>query len=651
MRFKYFFIQIPFFFCLFLNAQTVDKEVLLEVGGDPVYVSEFMNVYNKNLDLVQDESQKDVDAYLELFTNYKLKLKEAKTLGLDKKPSYNRELLTYRKQLAKNFMTDNTVTEALVEEAYHRISNDVKAQHILVLLSEDAAAADTLAAFNKITKLRETTLIEGFGNVMTQKADGKTIIAEQLGWFNGFKMVYAFENAAFNTAVGETSQPFRTRFGYHIVNVQDKRESRGERTVAHIMVVDKEDDATAENPETRIQDIYKKINQGEDFEALAKQFSDDKSSASKGGVMPPFSGGQLSAAKFEDVAFSLEDVGAVSKPFKTQYGWHIVKLYNKKPVADFKDIKTELVQKVQRDERSKRIDDALYSKLKKMYNLNNEEPNLDYFVSVLKADYYKRKWKLPSNFEADKILFTIGETNYTYKDFGNYLVKTQRNLRDSVPFNHIVSEKYTEFFNKSLVEYHEAHLEEVNSEFANVINEYRDGLLLFDLMENTIWNASKTDSLDIQEFYNSNKKEYILPERIDAVVASSTKQKTLKKVSKLLEENMSLDRIKNLVNSNDSVEVIFTSGIMDAEHQVLPKGFKFKKGISKIFKHHDAFEVVQVKDILPETEKTLEEAKGAVISDYQNEKEAKWVKSLADKYKVVVNKDILKKVKSKIEKQ
>lgn len=650
MKFKYFFIQIPFFFCFLLNAQTEDKEVLLEVGGDPVYVSEFMNVYNKNLDLVQDESQKDVDAYLELFTNYKLKLKEAKTLGLDKKASYNRELLTYRKQLAKNFMTDNTVTEALVEEAYHRISNDVKAQHILVLLPEDASPADTLVAFNKIAKLRKTTLAEGFGNVMTQTADGKTIIAEQLGWFNGFKMVYAFENAAFNTVVGETSQPFRTRFGYHIVNVQDKRESRGERTVGHIMVVNKEGDATAENPETRIQDIYKKISQGEDFEALAKQFSDDKSSASKGGLMPPFSGGQLSTVKFEDVAFNLDEVGAVSKPFKTQYGWHIVKLYNKNPVADFKDIKTELVQKVQRDERSKRIDDALYSKLKNTYDLNNEQPNLDYFVSVLNADYYKRKWKLPSNFEAENILFTIGETDYTYKDFGNHLVKTQRNLQGNKPLNHIVSEKYTAFFNKSLVEYHEAHLEDVNSEFANVVNEYRDGLLLFDLMENTIWNASKTDSLDIQEFYNSNKKNYILPKRIDAVVASSTKQKTLKKVSKLLEENMSLDRIKDLVNSNDSVEVIFTSGIMDAEHQALPKGFKFKKGISKIFKHNDAFEVVQVKDILPETEKTLEEAKGAVISDYQNQKEAKWVKSLADKYKVVVNKDILKKVKSEIEK-
>lgn len=651
MKFKYFFILVSFFLCFLSNAQTTGEEVLLEVGGDPVYVSEFMNVYNKNLDLVQDESQKNVDEYLKLFTNYKLKLKEAKTLGLDEKRTYKRELLSYRKQLAKNFMTDNTVTEALVEEAYNRISNEVKAQHILVLLAEDANPTDTLAAYNKINKLREATLAEGFANTMKQKADGKTIIAEQLGWFNGFKMVYAFENAAFNTAVGETSQPFRTRFGYHIVNVQDKRKSRGELTVAHIMIVKKEGDVGAEDPETRIQDIYKKINQGEDFEALAKQFSDDKSSASKGGLMPAFSGGQLSATEFEDVAFGLKEIGEVSKPFKTQYGWHIVKLYNKKPIADFKELKTELVQKVKRDERSKRIDNALYSKLKETYKVSGEQPNLDYFVSVLNEDYYKRKWKLPSSFEATKTLFIIGKKEFKYKDFGDFLVKTQRNLLNNTPFKAIVEEKYTEFFNMSLVDYHEENLENVNPEFANIIMEYRDGLLLFDLMENTIWNAAKTDSVAIQEFYDLNRSNYISPKRIDAVVASSSKQKTLKKVSKLLSEDMSLERIKNLVNSNDAVEVIFTSGIMDAEHQTIPKGFKFKKGVSKIFKHNDAFEVIQVKEILPKAQKTLEEAKGSVISDYQNDKEEKWVKTLADKYKVVINKDVLEKVKSQIEKQ
>jgi peptidyl-prolyl cis-trans isomerase SurA len=651
MKFKYFFLFITFFSCFLFHAQEVNQEVLLEVGGDPVYTSEFMSVYNKNLNLVQDESQKDVDGYLKLFINYKLKLKEARTLGLDSKPSYKRELLRYRNQLANNFMSDNRVTEALVQEAYNRVSNEVKAQHILVAVLEDASPTDTLVAYNKILKLREETLNKGFANVMNQEADGKTVIAEQLGWFNGFKMVYNFENAAYNTDIGETSVPFKTRFGYHIVNVLDKRKSRGERTVAHIMIANKENSPTLENPELQIQDIYKKINQGEDFEALAKQFSEDKSSASKGGLVPAFSGGQLSAVKFEDVAFGLDEIGEVSKPFKTQFGWHIVKLYNKKPVQDFNKMKAALVQKVKRDERSKRIDNALYNKLKKTYNISDVKPDLDYFISVLNEDYFNNKWKLPLNFDGAKVLFEIDGKVFTYGDFGNYLVKTQRFLSRNRDFKSIVFNKYTKYFNENLVNYHKENLENVNPEFANVMTEYRDGLLLFDLMENTIWNSAKTDTLLIREFYSSNKHNYITPEQIDAVVASSSKQKTIKKVAKLLNEGMALERIKNLVNSNDAIEIIFTSGVMDANHQAIPKGFKFEKGISKIFKHNNSYEIIQVKDIFPETQKTFEEARGAVISDYQNDKEEKWVKTLADKYKVDINKATLKKVKSQINKQ
>ena len=182
------------------------------------------------------------------------------------------------------------------------------------------------------------------------------------------------------------------------------------------------------------------------------------------------------------------------------------------------------------------------------------------------------------------------------------------------------------------------------------ISEYRDGLLLFDLMETTIWNAAKTDSTAIEEFYESNKANYVKPKRLDAIVASSTKQKTLKKVSKLLSENIALDQIKSLVNSNNKVDVIFTSGIMDAEHQALPESFDFKKGISEIHKHNDAFVVVNVKDVLPQEQKTLEEAKGTVISDYQNYKEENWLKDLRGKYNVEVNQDVLEKVKSQLKK-
>ncbi|MFD0989498.1 peptidylprolyl isomerase [Mariniflexile jejuense] len=651
MNYKHLFIL--FFSISIFNSfsQTNNEKVLFSVDNEPVYVSEFLRVYNKNLDLVQDESQKGVDEYLSLFTNYKLKLKEATVLKLQDKPSYIRELATYKSQLAKSYMTDAKVTDELVKEAYVRVSNEVKAAHILVKVAENASPKDTLEAYNSIVKLRNRAVKEGFETVRKEVHNGQTVYGEDLGYFGGFRMVYKFENAAFNTKVGDISQPFRTQFGYHIVNVQAKRASRGERTVAHIMVVEKPNDSLAEKPESRIQDIYKKLTQGEDFEALAKQFSDDGNSAPNGGKLAPFSSGQINSPEFEDTAFNLENIGDVSKPFKTAYGWHIMKLYGKKPVESFEFIKPELEQKVKRDERSKLIDNALYSSLKSKYKISKEQPALNYFASIVNDTYFKGGWELPKDFKGDKPLVKIGNKQFTYQDFGNYLVANQRNTLNKIDAKILVSNNYETFLNTNVVQYQEDSLEGENEDFANIVSEYRDGLLLFDLMENTIWNSAKTDSLQIENYYNQHKNKYTTPERIDAVVASSKNQKTLKKVAKLLKQGMALEQIKTLINSNDKIDVIFTKDTMERNHQALPKDFEFKKGISKIYSHNGAFVVVQVKDVLPETIQTLEEAKGLVISDYQTFKEEEWLKELANKYKIVINQEALNQVKAEIKKQ
>lgn len=651
MNYKYLFILF-FSISIFSSFSQSDSEkVLFSVDGEPVYVSEFLRVYNKNLDLVQDESQKGIDEYLSLFTNYKLKLKEANALELQNKPSYIRELASYKSQLAKSYITDAKVTDALIKEAYDRVSNEVKAAHILVKVAENASPQDTLKAFNDIIKLRNRAVKEGFETVRKEVHNGQTVYGEDLGYFGGFRMVYKFENAAFNTKVGDISQPFRTQFGYHIVNVQAKRASRGERTVAHIMVVEKPNDSLAEKPENRIQDIYKKLTQGEDFEALAKQFSDDGNSAPNGGKLAPFSSGQINSPEFEDTAFSLENIGDVSKPFKTAYGWHIMKLYGKKPIESFETMKPELEQKVKRDERSKLIDNALYSSLKSKYKISKEQPALNYFASIVNDSYFQGAWELPKDFKGDKPLVKIGNKQFTYQEFGNYLVANQRNTLNKIDSKILVSNNYETFLNTNVVQYQEDSLESENEDYANIVSEYRDGLLLFDLMENTIWNSAKTDSLQIENYYNQHKNKYSTPERIDAVVASSKNQKTLKKVAKLLKQGMALEQIKTLINSNDKIDVIFTKDTMERNHQALPKDFEFKKGISKIYSHNGAFVVVQVKDVLPETIQTLEEAKGLIISDYQTFKEDEWLKELANKYKIVINQEALNQVKAQIKKQ
>ena len=537
---------LSFLFTLFLtliHAQSEQDKVLFSVAGEPVYVSEFLRVYNKNLDLVQDESQRDIDEYLKLFTSYKLKLQEARDLKLHEKPTYKSELEKYKKQLAQNFMKDSKVTEALIEEAYQRVSYDVKANHILIKVSENANPADTLVAYNKLLKLRERALKEGFENVRQEVHNGQTVFGEELGYFSGFKMVYKFESAAFNTPIGSISMPFRTRFGYHIVNVLDKRKSRGERTVAHIMVVDKKKD-TINKPEERIQEIYNKFKQGEAFEALAKQFSDDKNSVPRGGRLAPFSSGQIRSQEFEDVAFGLEKEGDVSTPFKTDYGWHIVKLINKKLIPSFEDMKSELEAKVKRDDRSKLIDEALYTSLKEQYHVKENQQAINYFASILNEDYFKRNWKLPEDFKEDQSLVKIGDQQFTYKDFGNFLLDKQKERIYKKPLKAFTKDSYETFLNENLIKHKEAHLEKENEEYAHILGEYRDGLLLFDLMEDTIWNASKTDSIAIKDYYETHKTQYVTPQQIDVVVASSSKQKILKKVAKLLEQGVEIENIK-----------------------------------------------------------------------------------------------------------
>ncbi|RSK39356.1 peptidylprolyl isomerase [Mangrovimonas spongiae] len=643
----YFFLAICFCSSV-LQAQTSQNDILFTVDDSPVYSEEFIRVFKKNLDLVKDESQKDVDEYLKLFIDYKLKLKEAQALGLDEKTSYQRELEGYKKQLAKNYLTNNQVTTELVEEAYERVTNEIKASHILIKLNPNPKPEDTLFAYNELIKLRERVLNEGFESVKNDVHNGKTIFAEDLGYFSGFKMVYNFENAAYNTPVGDISMPFKTRFGYHIVKVDDKRASRGERTVAHIMISNNKENTTQENAETRINAIYQKLQQGEDFEALAKQFSNDISSAKKGGLLPAFEGGQLSSQEFEDVAFSLQKEGEVSKPFQTQFGWHIVKLYKISPMGSFNDMKSQLEAKVKRDSRSQLINEALVNKLKQDYKISTNNDALDYFKSILNEDYFKRTWQLPEDFKSEENLVKIGDLQLKYSDFGNYLVKTQRRQSGKKPINVLVEEQYKVFLGNHLIEYREAHLEDVNEEYANIITEYRDGLLLFDLMETEIWNAAKEDTLGLKAFYEKNKENYFWNTRIDAVVASSAKKSVIKKVSKMLANGETTESIKSKINQDNKVNVIFTSGVLEKNHQSLPEDFNFKKGVSKIYHKNDAFLVVNVKDVLPKTLKEFNEIEGLVLTDFQNYKEQEFVKQLHEKYTVVVNEAVLSKVKSQI---
>ena len=626
------------------NAQITENDTLLTISGEPILANEFIRVYNKNLNLVQDDSQKNVNSYLELFVNYKLKLSEARALRYDKDPKYINEFKSYKNQLTQSYLTDKNVTDDLVREAYDRTVNEIKAQHILVLLDE--VETDTLAAYSKIEAYRARFINEDFESLKKELHNGKSIFVEDLGYFSAFKMVYNFESAAYETEVGTVSQPFRTRFGFHVVKVLEKRKSKGEVSVAHIMISNTQKDTTLVAKD-RIEELHRLLLQGEDFGELAKQFSDDKSSSMRGGELKPFKSGQINSEIFETTAFELSPSNPISKPIQTQFGWHILKYINKIPVQSFDKMQPEMINKVGKDSRSQLVKAKMLEQLLVEYQIETPNSSLATLESNLSYNTSQNIWELPSEFDKNQSFLSIKNQTYSFGDFLEYLNKNQKSINKKWSTSIVVNKQFASFLEKSVFTYKEENLENENEEFAHILNEYREGLLLFELMQDKIWEGAKNDSIGLQEFYNSNKQNYIWPDRIEGSVARSADAKYIKKVRKYWSKNQSNKAIDEVLNKEQQ-NVMFSNGEFELEHPKLPKRIQFKTGISKVIEENSNFYAVNVTALKPSTPKTFEEAKGQLLADYQIVLESDWINELRAKFKVDINQDVLAKVNALI---
>lgn len=649
--------QLFFGLLLSLNlvsyAQTAKKEVLFTIDDKPYYTDEFSRIYKKNIDLVKDESQKDLNQYLDLFIGYKLKINKANKLGLENNPKYQTELKSYRTQLAKNYLTDSKVTKELIDEAYARTLKEIRASHILIMVDENASPADTLKAYNQIMDVRKKAVNgEDFEKLAVQYSQDPSAKENKgdLGYFSAFRMVYPFENGAYNTKKGDVSKIVRTRFGYHIIKVQDIRDNRGEISVAHIMIMKPTDASQEESAKAKIQDIYKKLQQGENFETLAQQFSEDKSTSAKGGVINRFGSGQLSSDKFENIAFSLTKDHPLSEPFQSEFGWHIVKLVEKFPVKTYEEMQTELDNKIKKDDRSRLIVNSMNEKLRKEYPIKRDNKLYTAITKTVTKEYIANTWKVPADTKLyDKNLFAINDQAVSGTSFLNYLDKQQKNAKDSkLPVTKLVDNAYEQFVDEQLNSYYNDNLEKKFPEFADVMDEYRDGLLLFDLMEKEIWDKSKNDTIGLQKFYETHKNNYKWKNRVDALIASSTKSDYINKAQKMLKDNKSGDFIKSKLNTDKQVEIMENQGIFEEGNDVLPKNVKFVPGVSEVLKKGDYYFVTRVNKVIPEETKKLDECKGKVINDYQQYLEENWVSDLKKEFTIKVNQDVFERVKKEI---
>lgn len=537
-------------FPLITFSQINDQDILFEINNQPVYAEEFIRVYNKNIELINDESQKDIDNYLELYINYKLKLSDAYLKKIDEKDTYKSELDKYSKQLKSSFLTDKITEEKLILEAYGRTKQEVNVSHILIRIDE--GNNDTIKSYNKVLNLRASLLNNNIDSVINTYHNGKDIIIENLGYFSAFKMIYAFENVAYRTRVGEVSMPFRTQFGYHILKVNDKRTSLGEVTVGHIMVSKKKPGA-----KEKIYSLYDSIAKGSNFESLAKKYSDDKNTSFKGGRLNSFSSGQLNSIEFEDMAFSLNDKNEISSPVETKLGWHIIKLYSKSKLKPIEDMKSILSNKIKRSSRSSIISNSFYQMLLDKYEVNYDNKNLKYFESIINDEYFKNSWLIPDDINENNNLITIGNRTYNFLDFATYISENQGKIKSKNKKN-IVFSLYKDFINNSIVEIYKSNLENENKDFKYILKEYKEGLLLFDLMQEKIWNVASKDSIKMKKFYESNKSNYTSFEEDKGEIIGDYQDflennwlKKLRKDNMIVINKRILKRIKKILENNE----------------------------------------------------------------------------------------------------
>jgi peptidyl-prolyl cis-trans isomerase SurA len=605
------------------------REVLITIDGTEITKAEFERIYRKNnQNLLEDSDIKSPKEYLELYIDFKLKVVEAMNLKMDTGRAFREELAGYRKELAAPYLTDMNYDEALVRELYRRMTQEINASHILFLVDENATQEQEEAVLQKTQQVRNEILAgKDFHEAALEYSEDPSAQSNRgnLGYFTAFQMVAPFENAAFSIPAGTLSEPVRTSFGYHLIQVNGIRENLGEIKVSHIMKMFPQGEENFDKRvlKTEIDALYNQLKEGADFAELAKQHSDDKRSAVQGGEMPWFSSGRM-IAEFSEPAFALKNTGDITEPVETAFGYHIIKKTGHRPVPPFEEVRHEIEEQIKRDpERNNSSRKAFIAKLKEEYNFEINEENL------------RKISALPVNETPDEhlVLFTIDHQKFNTDDFQRFIQK--ENLSAGTYFDYV--EDWTD---DEIIALEDARLEDKHTDFRFLMQEYHDGLLLFNIMEKKIWNFAAEDSTGLENFYRKNQGMFQWEERFRGLVITCMDEKTREEADTYFDAGLTSGEIEDLLNTEGQKIEIKQGAWEKGNNQVVdyyvwngtaPTGFNprltFIRG-----------------DVIPPEPKTLDEARGMYISEYQNFLEKEWLKELRKKYKVKVNKKLLKSI-------
>jgi len=659
-----------------------DNGILFTIADkDTITDSEFMQMYNKNSSNLKDTSS--IDDYLDLYINYKLKLTQAKDIGLDKDSSTINQLKQYRENIIKPYVNDPKVMDSLTYQAYERMNVIIRASQILVSIPNNIAPWDTLQYYQKAQMVYQKAIKgENFAYLVDEYSDDPSANTQvgvanhgDLGYFSSLNMIYPFENACYSLIEGmNTDKPYlrdsitfcRTQFGYHIIKITSLLVAPfSSVTFAHIFI-----DAKKHSQEEAKNLIYKAYNQISvlGFDSVVNLYSDDNYSKKQYGILfdqtpniiPP---------EYIDMFLQYAD-SARTIPFQTRFGWHIVRYITAKPLLDFNSVRYQISNRISKDERAYMAIDNFAKQSKQYYNFKYDKQLLYSLDKVITDSVFSAVWQLPDtknnkDFSSlkDKILFTLGDTSLTCWDFLNYIFESQSKTTPTHILSYI-DKKFENYTNQCAITYSCAHMEERFPQIKQSLEDFKEGIMIFDLTDKKVWSPSLADTTALQQYYQTHKTKYKYTQRADAtiwIIHPTIKfDKAFKQIKKYKKKGKSNDEIKDILSEKKDGKT---------KYNVTYTWGRFEKGINSvvdtnIFAHISELEtksfpyyiidttsvsnrrmVVVLNEILPVSIKSFEDCKGLVTSDYQDVLEEKWITELKKQYPIKINNQTLERLK------
>ena len=621
------------------------NEVLVTINDSIYHVSDFERLYNKNIDIVADESQKDVDTYFELYKLYKLKLQDAYREGYHLTEGFRQEYNTYRTELSEKYFINEKELDKLLKEALERNNYEVNASHILFAVDQLASPADTLTAYNRALEVREK-LLGGLSFEEAAKNYSDDLSAKtnsgNLGYFSVFKMVYPFESGAYETAVGNISMPVRSNYGYHLIKVIDKRPVSSIKSIAHILIETKH--LSEKEAKKKIDEIYDRIQKGQNFDDLAFHFSEDIYSRDKGGLLGVYAEGTFDIKGLSDIVYGLNYKDAVSRPFLSQYGWHIVRITDIRERPEATELKDSFLRRIKSDQRSKILEKDLIDHLKDMYRFKVDRDNVLKTAKLLNREEMVNDVKVEDTAESQQVLATYADKSITAKNVLEHIYSFPQ-LYTSVKTDELLVQKAFDFYALQMLKrQYNDDLEKNFPDFAHTMAEYREGLMLFDLLEQKIWKTAANDTLSQQLYYEEHLTDYMKPAYFIGEVYVFEKRSDANSFQRALNGHYP-------VREEDFRIVYKYQGTFFSDDKRLPENLNMEQLGEKTVHYNKKYYVFKVRDLKEAVLPAYGDIKNKVLSDYQNKYEKEYGDRLLENAEIKVNETVLNQLRAKYNKK